>query len=281
VRGLQLVLLAALGGCLGFGDDPAAFESCGNGIVDRDEECDDGNSASGDGCSRACTLELAGCGDNTLDPGEECDDGNLTDGDGCSATCRIESPRRVILRQTSTDAIVASHSASCRDTGTGATYQNSWYRRFALADHAITDKLAIEEVSLGLDEAVPGGGATTQPIVLRIHDYRGPAAGTSLDPALMTELASTTISVPSSAGILLTTPIAVELDAGSRFVVEVFVPDGQVSGNRFRLGANASGETQPAFLLAPTCSVSVPTAIPSIVTDRMVHYVLKVTGTVR
>ncbi len=32
------------------------------------------------------------CGDGGLDPGEECDDGNTTGGDGCSATCLAEAP---------------------------------------------------------------------------------------------------------------------------------------------------------------------------------------------
>jgi TonB family protein len=33
------------------------------------------------------------CGDNTLDPGEQCDDGNTANGDGCSATCQREAPK--------------------------------------------------------------------------------------------------------------------------------------------------------------------------------------------
>ena len=32
----------------------------------------------------------ATCGDGVLDDGEQCDDGNLAAGDGCSPTCRIE-----------------------------------------------------------------------------------------------------------------------------------------------------------------------------------------------
>src|SRR5439155_1381214 len=32
------------------------------------------------------------CGNGTLDPSEECDDGNTSDGDGCSSTCRNEAP---------------------------------------------------------------------------------------------------------------------------------------------------------------------------------------------
>src|SRR5207247_9159741 len=32
------------------------------------------------------------CGDWKLDQGEQCDDGNTTSGDGCSSTCQIETP---------------------------------------------------------------------------------------------------------------------------------------------------------------------------------------------
>lgn len=34
------------------------------------------------------TSDASGCGDHVITPPEECDDGNTTDGDGCSATCR-------------------------------------------------------------------------------------------------------------------------------------------------------------------------------------------------
>src|SRR5262249_35967116 len=32
------------------------------------------------------------CGDGSVDPGEQCDDGNTISGDGCSATCQTETP---------------------------------------------------------------------------------------------------------------------------------------------------------------------------------------------
>lgn len=62
---------------------------CGDGVVDPDEACDDGNAIDGDACSSACQVEPA-CGDGTLDAEEACDDGNLTNGDGCSATCEFD-----------------------------------------------------------------------------------------------------------------------------------------------------------------------------------------------
>jgi cysteine-rich repeat protein len=61
---------------------------CGDGIIDEDEECDDGNNDNNDGCSSTCRIEE--CGDGIVQNGEECDDGNLVDGDGCDSTCQIE-----------------------------------------------------------------------------------------------------------------------------------------------------------------------------------------------
>jgi choice-of-anchor A domain-containing protein len=61
---------------------------CGDGVIDANEQCDDGNNVGGDGCSATCRFE--GCGDGQIQPGETCDDGNQLPGDGCSATCEIE-----------------------------------------------------------------------------------------------------------------------------------------------------------------------------------------------
>ena len=91
---------------------------CGNGVLEADEGCDDGNRLPGDCCDADCVPEADGspcddgaactssdacaagtctgalpCGDGVADPAcdEECDDGGTTPGDGCSATCRWDS----------------------------------------------------------------------------------------------------------------------------------------------------------------------------------------------
>ncbi len=70
---------------------------CGNGTVESSEQCDDGNAASGDGCSPQCAVEprflCSGgspsvctiapvCGNNKVESGEQCD-GTL----GCDGGC--------------------------------------------------------------------------------------------------------------------------------------------------------------------------------------------------
>ncbi len=67
-------------------DDVAAFlaalTTCGDGVANHGEPCDDGNDRSGDGCRPNCTLER--CGDGIIDPGELCDDGV---DEGCASRC--------------------------------------------------------------------------------------------------------------------------------------------------------------------------------------------------
>ena len=68
------------------------YSVCGNGVLEHDEECDDGNTANGDGCSDTCQIEIGNtCGDGKRDNGEMCDDGNRVNGDGCSGVCIVES----------------------------------------------------------------------------------------------------------------------------------------------------------------------------------------------
>jgi len=106
-------------------EDPNVCEaasSCGNGLLEGSEVCDDGNTAAGDSCDRQCLLELGagpctdgaqcgsgtcntmaaapvcavpvGCGNGVLNDDEVCDDGNLARGDGCSQFCTLENDWR-------------------------------------------------------------------------------------------------------------------------------------------------------------------------------------------
>ena len=70
-------------------------QACGNGIKEGTEQCDDGNTSSGDGCSSSCVKEY--CGDSIVQAllNEECDHGSLngTMDDTCLASCKYMSAR--------------------------------------------------------------------------------------------------------------------------------------------------------------------------------------------
>ncbi|MBM4244959.1 MAG: DUF4215 domain-containing protein [Deltaproteobacteria bacterium] len=63
--------------------------TCGDGFLDRGEECDDGNRAGCDDCSSTCRADI-GCGDGDVCAGEACDDRNAVSCDGCSSVCLVE-----------------------------------------------------------------------------------------------------------------------------------------------------------------------------------------------
>ncbi|MFM8409978.1 MAG: DUF4215 domain-containing protein, partial [Alphaproteobacteria bacterium] len=75
--------------------------SCGDAATDGTEQCDDANTANGDGCSNTCTVEVGwtcqgtSCspikGDGLIRGNEQCDDGNTTNGDGCSSNGTVEN----------------------------------------------------------------------------------------------------------------------------------------------------------------------------------------------
>ncbi len=84
---LMLILFSvALGGCPGGGGNT---QLCGDGVVDSPEECDDGNTVSGDGCSSTCEVECqADC------TGKDCGDDGICDpyNEGCNCTDCVNHP---------------------------------------------------------------------------------------------------------------------------------------------------------------------------------------------
>ncbi|HAN30150.1 MAG TPA: hypothetical protein DCQ06_01000, partial [Myxococcales bacterium] len=63
-------------------------DSCGNGVIEPGEQCDDGNNSNGDGCTSTCQTV---CGDKIVAGSEQCDDGNTKAGDACDTQCQINT----------------------------------------------------------------------------------------------------------------------------------------------------------------------------------------------
>ncbi|MCA9526273.1 MAG: hypothetical protein KC549_08240, partial [Myxococcales bacterium] len=68
----------------------AATPTCGDGLLDPGEACDDGGVEPLDGCSAACAREVFVCGNGVIEPREQCDDGGREPGGGCDANCQSE-----------------------------------------------------------------------------------------------------------------------------------------------------------------------------------------------
>ncbi len=112
---------------------------CGDGQIQAEhEQCDDGNSVDGDGCSSSCSFEsgftcitkngksecssiLCGNGVIDTDNGETCDDGNRLGGDGCSMICLVEKGSRCTADDSGKSVCEKTCGDGTIDTDTGET----------------------------------------------------------------------------------------------------------------------------------------------------------------
>ncbi len=108
-------------------------ELCGDGELQSNEECDDGNRETEvcpygeeecEVCAENCTLQPGAtsfCGDGELQEDEACDDGNQEVADGCSDTCELEEgftcDDQGQCQSTCGDGILAANEA-CDDGNT-------------------------------------------------------------------------------------------------------------------------------------------------------------------
>lgn len=101
-----------------------ASASCGNGMLElaAGEECDDGNKAAGDGCSPACQLETVGqaCGNGMMTAPEVCDDGNVKSGDGCNATCNSKETSSIFVGTVGMGGAMDGIGTAARISGNGS-----------------------------------------------------------------------------------------------------------------------------------------------------------------
>ncbi|MDP3900523.1 MAG: LamG-like jellyroll fold domain-containing protein, partial [bacterium] len=99
---------------------------CGNGTLEYNEFCDDGNFLGSDYCSNEC-LVIGLCGDSIQQSNEGCDDGNTTPGDTCSSECQLEgiNPRDILSFAWSENIGWISHNVKDCDIDGDGTYEGS------------------------------------------------------------------------------------------------------------------------------------------------------------
>jgi cysteine-rich repeat protein len=166
-------------------DDQAPMALCGNGIVEGDEECDDGagNDDTLGFCLSTCRLHrcedggVCFCGDGAVRPGiEECDDGNQSSFDACSNQCKAAADHLLI-----TEVVTRPGSAEMIEI------MNPTAGSISLSDYVVSDSHLYYKVASGTFTTASGSdfaarfpeGATIEPGQYRVVALANASGGSS------------------------------------------------------------------------------------------------------
>ena len=126
---------------------------CGDGVVDGDEECDDGNASNTDACTDACMHAV--CGDGYIWSGiEECDDGNTQGGDECDASCQSEARHVFVTDETYNGALggLAGADQKCQASASAANLPGSYYAWVSASDGSPSSRFSRSTVPYRLPD---------------------------------------------------------------------------------------------------------------------------------
>jgi len=208
-------------------------------------------------------------------------DGNITVADSSGSNAppidafesHIDAPpgmQTKTLDENTSDTLVQNTAPACGNAA--GTDVNTYYRVFDLATNGITTDFHVTQVAFQVDAS---GGQTVQ---VKVGTYNG-TPGTTLATGSMAVAGSNlTVTVPSTTtGASVTAPITNAVIQGSK---KLYVEIDSPAGGTLYMGANSAGESAPGYIMAPACSINVPTNISSVsATYPAVHLLITVTGT--
>lgn len=176
-------------------------------------------------------------------------------------------PGNFTITHSASQEIVAGNSVWCP-----AAPGNSYIRVFDLVNEFdITSSFDVTEVEVGIQTAVSIAGS--QSVTVNLYTLDGP-----LLYANMTEIGSTTTTLPDQALSKVTIPVTGSVPPGSTLVVEFYAPANNQTA-ALLIGSNSAGETSPSYLVGPACGITEPTPIEAIGFTG-IHIVMNVTGVV-
>jgi hypothetical protein len=122
---------------------------------------------------------------------------------------------------------------------------------FDLDDFGVTGPFTTEKVSMGVLLVDADGGQID--VTVKLHTLNG-----QLLVGNLTELASTQIQLGNQNETNVDVPLVTEVPAGSTLVAEVFCDDLNDTGLGFIIGGNEGGQTDQAYIRAPSCNFPEP-----------------------
>lgn len=178
----------------------------------------------------------------------------------------------VTLTQSTSMTVTAENNTVWCANGLNFTTEASYFRVFDLAAEGIAGAFTINKVSVGIDGAVGADG--TQGASVKLHTLTGDLATGTLSP-----LTSVDITVTDDQAVsVIDVPVTATAPAGSKLVVEFFIPDGTGPENTLYVGTNNAGQSGPTYV-RDECGADQPTDISTIDADFAdEHWVLSVDG---
>ena len=193
------------------------------------------------------------------------------------AAVPIDGPISLTLSETVTSDIVYGNSWGCSD-GNGRNGDVNYYRTFQLSDFNITTLFHVQQIVFGVQES-DGMPAVT----VTLATYTGNVDGATVDSTMMTTLGTPqTVPVPVSTnqvGENVTVPYVADIPAGSKFVVEIQIPNQTANNHYMYIGATTSGEHHPGYYSSPTTAACGPsTPETSVAAGATGQFIMNVVG---
>jgi len=203
-------------------------------------------------------------------------DGGSLSGDASGSADAM--PTAVTLTQSSSQDITPQNSVACIESDANGNpiehRENSFYRVFALDALGVSGRLETSSVAVGVQSAQSPN--PDQPMSVVLHTL----AGNDLELDRLTEIGRADIRVANQGAGIIEVPLAATVEADSKLVVELYLPDAAGGGNLLFPGSNTAAQTGPTYLRAPAagCDLVEPTDVAAIGFPDM-HLVLSVSGT--
>jgi cysteine-rich repeat protein len=144
------------------------------------------------------------CGDGIVNSGETCDDGNTASGDGCSSTCQTESASTPRVDAALDKTTISTELNKTETAQLTLTSQNGFSGTVnitaALTDTATSAAIPGVTVMVAATADLAPGGTTMVPLTIKIPSD---ATGAAITANLKVDLSSTAAPVTASASVAI------------------------------------------------------------------------------